>query len=280
MTERPNFIRATLTERVNFCDDVAAFRFKPDTQLAFTPGQYATIGMEDGEKFIQRAYSIVSAPHEEHLELYIELVSEGLMTPRLWDLKAGDQIFVKNKVIGTFVLQEKTGMKNHVMASTVTGVGPSVSIARAQRHALANGSITAAQAHKILVVHGASRSWELGSYLDEMNELAKEDWFSYVPTISRPWEDAAWTGETGRVEDVLRKHADALGFDHTNAVGYACGHPQMIENTKGIFARARFPKEHTKEEKYFVIRPNAPSPAAATNGAANGTTKAAHAEEH
>ncbi len=38
------------------------------------------------------------------------------------------------------------------------------------------------------------------------------DWFTYVPTISRPWDEPEWTGETGRVEDVMRKHADAAGL--------------------------------------------------------------------
>jgi ferredoxin--NADP+ reductase len=260
MVDRPNFVRATLLERIDFCNDVATFRFKPDSCFQYVPGQYATIGMEDGEKFIQRAYSVVSAPHEGVLEFYVELVADGTLTPRLWDLKPGDSIVVKNKIIGTFVLQEKSGFKNHIMASTVTGAGPSISIARAQKYALDHGHRSAQEAHHLLVVHGASRSWELGSYNEEMTELAKEGWMTYVPTVSRPWEDVVWPGEVGRVEDVIRKYADSLGYNHTNAVGYACGHPQMIETVKGIFTRSRFPKEQVKEEKYFVIRPNAQAP--------------------
>jgi ferredoxin/flavodoxin---NADP+ reductase len=264
MTERPNFMRATLQERVDFSNDVAMFRFQPDGAFEFTPGQYATIGIEDGEKFIQRAYSVVSSPRESHLEFYIELVPDGMMTPRLWDFKPGAQILVKNKIIGTFVIQEKTGMKQHVMASTVTGVGPSISIARTQKRDLDSGKLSAADAHKLLVVQGASRSWEFGSYDAELRDIARDGWLEYVPTISRPWEDEAWTGETGRVEDIVRKYADAHGYNHTNAVGYACGHPQMIENVKGIFSRSRFPKEQIKEEKYFVIRPAAPAVATTT----------------
>jgi ferredoxin--NADP+ reductase len=59
-------------------------------------------------------------------------------------------------------------------------------------------------------------------------------------------------GETGRVEDVLRKHADRLGFDHTNSIAYACGQPQMVENVKGILARARFLRDQIREEEYFL----------------------------
>jgi ferredoxin--NADP+ reductase len=272
---RPNFLRATLLERVNFCDDVAMFRFRPENPLEFVPGQYATIGMEDGDKFIQRAYSVVSSPRQTDIELYIELVPDGVLTPRLWEMKPNDALYIKNKVIGTFVLQqEKTGVKNHLMASTVTGAGPSVSIARTIKHDLDAGKIHADSLPNLVVLHGASRSWELGSYCEELTELAKDGWLHYVPTISRPWEDQAWKGETGRVDDVVRKYLDQHHFDHTNAFGYACGHPQMIETVKCILSRARFPKERIKEEKYFVIRPNA-APTATANGTAPATKETA-----
>jgi ferredoxin--NADP+ reductase len=58
-------------------------------------------------------------------------------------------------------------------------------------------------------------------------------WFKYVPTVSRPWEDETWTGETGRVDDILRKYADMWGLG-VNAIAYSCGHPSMVEGSKGI----------------------------------------------
>jgi ferredoxin--NADP+ reductase len=51
----------------------------------------------------------------------------------------------------------------------------------------------------------------------------------------------------------MRKHADRLGFDHTNSVAYACGHPQMVANVKEILGRARFHKDQIKEEKFFSL---------------------------
>ena len=102
------------------------------------------------------------------------------------------------------------------------------------------------------VIHGCSYSCELGVYKDELAELARVGWLNYIPTVSRPWADVDWKGETGCVEDVIRKHADRLGFDYTNSVAYACGHPQMIENAKAILTRARFPSANIREEKYFI----------------------------
>jgi len=64
----------------------------------------------------------------------------------------------------------------------------------------------------VITIQGAARSAELG-YADELVDLAQEfDWLTYVPTVSRPWEDPDWRGELDGVEDVVRKYADAAGM--------------------------------------------------------------------
>jgi ferredoxin--NADP+ reductase len=246
---RANLYRAQLVERVNFTEDLGCFRFRPEAPVSFRPGQYATLAVAEGDDLIQRPYSIVSSPHEPFLEFFIELVPHGELTIRLWDLKVGDEVLIRKRVVGSFTLEEEGGRKRHLMAATVTGVAPFVSMARTERFEIERGKT---DPHHFAVVQGASHSRELGLYREELDELARAGWLSYVPTVSRPQEDAAWAGETGRVEDVLRKHADGLGFTHETAVGYACGHPQMIENVRGVLARARFAEENFKAEKFFA----------------------------
>jgi ferredoxin/flavodoxin---NADP+ reductase len=246
-----SFCRATLIERHDFTHDLALFRFRPERPLPFRPGQYATIAVEEGAALIQRAYSIVSAPHEPDLEFFVELVPEGELTPRLWALALDDVVLIREKIVGRFTQEPSETYARHLMLATVTGIAPFLSMARAQQHALDRGEL--ATPARFAVLHGASYAHELGVYHDELVALARTaEWLTYVPTVSRPWEDPDWQGETGRVEDLVRKYADALGFDATNAAAYACGHPQMIENAKGILARARFGKGQVKEEKYFV----------------------------
>ena len=77
-------------------------------------------------------------------------------------------------------------------------------------------------------------------------------WLTYIPTISRPWEDTAWKGEVGRCEDVLRKYSDQHGLTGETAIAYLCGHPEMVEKGKGIMQRRGFPKESLREEQYWV----------------------------
>lgn len=246
----------TLTEREDFSDDLALFRVQASKPVSFTPGQYATIGLMDEatERPLLRPYSVACAPGSTELEFFIERVDDGQLTPRLWNLSEGADIWMRDKIVGRFVLD--TDRHHHIMAATVTGVGPYVSIVRDQQHALDMGTLDTP--HRFLIIHGGSRSWELGSYRDELTTLAATvDWLDYVPTVSRPWDDPDWNGEVGRVEDVLRKHMDAMGFPLDDTAGYACGHPKMIQKAEGILERTGLPEASIHEEKYFVERRSA-----------------------
>lgn len=243
----------TLLERIDFADDLAVFRLRAPEPVDFTPGQYATIGLleDENDRPLLRPYSVASVPGTTDLEFFIERVDEGDLTPRLWDLERGAELWMRKKVVGRFVLNPDR--RYHIMAATVTGVGPYVSIARNQQRALEAGEQD--QPNHFLILHGASRSWELGTYRTELTDLAQQyDWFNYVPTVSRPWEDPDWTGECGRVEDVLRKYLDASGFPLDQTAAYTCGHPKMIDKAQGILQRAGLPEEAIHEEKYFVER--------------------------
>ena len=72
-----------------------------------------------------------------------------------------------------------------------------------------------------------------------------------VSTISRPWTAPGWAGEVGRVEDVLRKHLDALGWAAGETAGYGCGNPGMVHTVQGIMRRAGMDGAHLHEEAYF-----------------------------
>lgn len=251
----PGFLAATVERRLDVTDRLAVFWLRPPEPLTFRPGQYVTLAAPgDAGRPIKRAYSVVSAPDEALVELVVELVDGGALTPGLWRLQQGDVLWVRKKVVGQFLLDaERT---RHVMACTVTGIAPFLSMIRAHAAARAEGADV--PDHRFLVVHGASRSVEHGPYRPELAACAGEGWVECVPTVSRPWEDPEWTGEVGRVEDVLRKHLDRLGWDPGETAGYACGNPNMIETVHGILARAGFDPAHIHEELYYTLTESEP----------------------
>jgi len=133
---------------------------------------------------------------------------------------------------------------------TVTGVAPYVSFVRTLYKDWNEDKFKGE--HKLFLLNGASRSWEFG-YVEELQKYAREvPWLKYVPTVSRPWEDTKWTGEIGRVDELIRKYADTWGITAQNGVGYLCGHPEMIEHGKGILKRIGFTKEFLREEIYWI----------------------------
>ncbi|MBA2303747.1 MAG: ferredoxin--NADP reductase [Acidobacteria bacterium] len=250
MTNLKPFINARLVERTPFSNERERFRFEPERPVNFKPGQYATLAVLSGDAVIQRAYSIVSSPHEPTLEFFIELVEHGELTPHIWELKVGDSLLMRERIVGAFTLAPAPVLARRLLIATGTGIAPYVSMVRARADAIRNGADDGCE---YFILHGGSRAQDLGSYREELMELCAGGWLQYVATVSRPWENPGWSGEVGRVEDVLRKHADTRGYDAAHAIAYLCGHPQMVESGKALLARAGFPKAQLKEEKYFTL---------------------------
>jgi ferredoxin/flavodoxin---NADP+ reductase len=244
------FYRARIVQRRDISEDLWVIWVDPGGAYRFEPGQYATLGVVTPEKHLERAYSIVSAPQEESLEFFIELVPLGNLTPQLYPRHVGDELTLRKIPKGRLTLDTSSGRTNHLLLGTVTGVAPFVSYVRSLRHRSKDGKFNGE--HKLFLLEGASRSWELG-YREELEQLAAEvPWLTYVPTISRPNEDQAWKGETGRVDDLVRKYTDSWGLTPENTTTYLCGNPSMIENSKGILKRRGWQKDAIREEAFYV----------------------------
>src|ERR1700692_4749865 len=124
------FYRARIIERRDISGDLWAIRVDPGGEYSFLPGQYATLGVVSPEKHYERAYSIVSAPHEKFLEFFVELVPEGDVTPRLYPYRVGDEFTLRKATKGRFTLDTNNKRANHLLLATVTGVAPFVSYVR------------------------------------------------------------------------------------------------------------------------------------------------------
>lgn len=252
----PKFYGARIVQRRDIAEDLWSIRVRPPAEIPFLPGQYATLGVLAPHKHVERPYSIVSSPYEAELEFFFELVPRGELTPALYKLQVGDELTVRKAAKGRFTLDREIH-QNHLLLGTVTGVAPFVSFVRtlykdAQQNKFPEGQ-------RLFLLEGASRSWEFG-YTEELKRIAGEvPWLEYVRTVSRPWEDHNWSGEVGRVEDVIRKYTDLWKLTPETTSAYLCGHPKMIENSSGILARRGWAKEHVKQEVYFVPKERAAS---------------------
>ncbi|HMD31319.1 MAG TPA: FAD-binding oxidoreductase, partial [Candidatus Acidoferrales bacterium] len=188
------FYEARITVRKEFAADLWMVRVAPAGPFSFTAGQYATLAVERNGKRAEKAYSIVSSPYEPELEFFIELVPGGELTPLLYELHEGQTLLMRKAIKGRFTLDLKSGRRRHLMLATVTGIAPYVSYVRTLYRDWKQDKMPAPV--ELYILQGGSRSWEFG-YREELERYAAEvPWLKYVPSVSRPWEDPAWKGET------------------------------------------------------------------------------------
>ena len=240
LAPNPAFPKAFLVDRRDVSDDLMVIRLEPEEagSFNFKPGQYCTLGLGN----IERAYSIASAPHEKALEIFVELVPDGELTPLMWRLKLGDAMSIRPRAKGIFTMDQRA--HHHFMLSTVTGVSPSVSMVRDHLHNARDG-------HVFYVLLGASYQDEL-TYDDEFLELAetRPDVVKFVPTVSRPDDprNIGWQGVCGRVNAIAEEYLERFQLPMDDTLVYACGHPGMIEEMKAKLPPAGW---RFKEERFW-----------------------------
>jgi ferredoxin--NADP+ reductase len=261
-------LNAIITQRHDVGKGVWVIYVTPDGWALprFEAGQYATLGMPGAsprwngadpepplkhpEKFIKRAYSIVSSPIEEdHLEFYLVLINNGTLTPRLFNLQPGDRLWLSPKIIGTFVLSRAPADVNLVFVATGTGIAPFVSMLRT----IVGPKMT----RRIALFHGVRVSQDLG-YMKEMLAVQRIcPNFTYFPTISRPQQEVVpWKGRTGYVQHLWGAGAlrEIWGFQPTprDTHFFLCGSPGMIESTIEVLGKDGF-SEHTRAHPHGQI---------------------------
>jgi ferredoxin--NADP+ reductase len=207
-------------------DAATAIIGTPESQWAVDAQAEAVVAANlDPDRMVRRAYSIASESRaDEFVEFYLTLVMSGELTPRLFNLKLRDRLYVGPKAVGVFTLAKAPG-KHILMIGTGTGLAPYMSMMRSELEC--NGS------RQFVIVHGARYSWDLG-YRTELTGLARHCGnFHYMPVITRPQEDVTWRGRSGYLQNVVASGAieQETGLELTpeNFDIYLCGNPGMIE---------------------------------------------------
>ena len=231
-----------ITQIIQVSPIMKIFRIKPDgwELPEYKSGQFVALALPptaekcaeatdepeapNPEKMVKRAYSIASSSTQEYVEFYITLVHSGSLTPRMFNLEIGDKIWMGKKATGMFTIAEIPEEQNVILIATGTGVAPYMSMLRA--NALKRSG-------KIMVIHGAANSWDLGYSSELMLLESMFDNFSYHPTITEPdKEPAGWSGDVRFIQDIWEDNIveKSLGFkpnkDDTHV--FLCGNPRMV----------------------------------------------------
>ena len=149
----------------------------------FIAGQFAKLGFMQGDEYISRAYSMISAENADHLDFYAILIEDGIMSGHFNQMQAGDSLLLEKKPIGFFTVSRIPQGKELVLLATGSGIAPFLSM-------LENETLWQ-KADKVVLVHSVSYVDDLvfEQYLADLKDHAivgkYTNKFIYQPVITR-----------------------------------------------------------------------------------------------
>ena len=246
------------TERVlsvhHWTDSLFSFTTTRDAAFRFKNGHFTMLGLErDDGRPLLRAYSIVSANHEDRLEFFSIKVPDGPLTSQLQHIRAGDAVLVSRKPTGTLVQDHLLPGRNLYLLSTGTGLAPFMSIIK--------DPAIYEQFDKVVLTHGCRHVAEL-AYADTitrelpdheyLGELVREK-LIYYPTVTRE----AFRNN-GRLTDLIasgRLFRD-VGLPEPSLSDdrfMICGSPAMLKDCCALLDARGFRETRNGTMGHYVI---------------------------
>lgn len=218
---------------------VITVRLESDAWPGHLPGQHVDVRLtaEDGYQ-AQRSYSIASAPAAGHLDLTVEEIADGEVSPYLSEeIRPGDRLELRGPIGGYFTWTEADGGPLLLVAGG-SGIAPLMSMLR-YREAIGS-DIPATLLY-------SSRSWDEIIYRDELDRLSADSALRVVHTLTRSHPDG-WDGYTRRIDTAMLE--DAAGGPDLGRLAYVCGPTQLVENVASDLVALGYPSERIKTERF------------------------------
>ncbi|MNZ32012.1 Ferredoxin--NADP reductase [compost metagenome] len=228
------FTRQTLLDVQTLTPSLFTLRTTRDAGFRFRAGQFARLGVTKADgSTVWRAYSMVSAPYDEHLEFFSIVVPDGEFTSELSRLREGDTLMVDRQAFGFLTLDRFVDGRDLWLLATGTGLAPFLSILQDlevwQRF------------ERIVLVYSVRNGAEL-AYQELIAELKDKEYLEgvadkllFIPTVTREEVPGALHGRiTTLIENGELERAAGLALTPEHSRVMLCGNPQMIEDTRAV----------------------------------------------
>jgi ferredoxin-NADP reductase len=202
------------------------------------PGQHVDIRLTAADGYqAQRSYSIAAPPDGSRVELTVERLDDGEVSPYLTDeLRPGDQIELRGPVGGYFVWEPAQGGPLLLVAGG-SGVVPLMAMIRA-RDAAGSDAET-----RLLL---SSRGWEDVIYRDELERLGG-DGLTVVHTLTRSLPPG-WTGYARRVDAEMLAEVGPAPAEQPRV--YVCGPTPFVEAVAEALVELGHDPQAIKTERF------------------------------
>ena len=228
------FTRQRLLEVQTLTPTLFTLRTTRDPGFRFTAGQFARLGVrKPSGSIVWRAYSMVSAPHDEFLDFFSIVVPNGEFTSELSRLEVGDELLIDKQAFGFLTLDRFPDGRDLWLLATGTGLAPFLSILQDfevwQRF------------ERIVLIYSARTGAEL-AYQQLIRELPEREYLeglgrklTYLPVVTREQVPGALNGRiTQLIESGELERAADLKLTPEHSRIMLCGNPQMIEDTRQV----------------------------------------------
>ena len=202
-------------------------------------GQHVDVRLtaEDGYQ-AQRSYSIASAPELDSLELTVELVDEGEVSPYfVEELRAGDQFELRGPIGGHFSWSVDEGGPL-LLVGGGSGLVPLMAMLR---HRGARASDV--EAHVLV----STRSEEDALYRDELGALEPRAGLHVAWTFTRT-PPPAWGGYARRVDAAML--AEVAPDPDTRPLIFVCGPTPFVEAVADLLVDAGYDPRTIHAERF------------------------------
>jgi CDP-4-dehydro-6-deoxyglucose reductase len=199
--------------------------------LKYRAGQYVEFILRDGAR---RSYSMANAPENlgepPMIELHLRHMPGGKFTDHVFGAMKEKEILRVEGPLGSFFLREDSDAPIVLLASG-TGLAPIKAIVE---HMRAKGI-----ARPTVLYWGCRRKADLYLHDWAIEAAAVQPWLRYVPVLSEPADEDAWSGRTGLVHHAVMADLPDLSAHQV----YACGAPIMVDSARRDFsARCGLPE--------------------------------------
>lgn len=205
------------------------------TGFVYRPGQFVRLGIglcdhpQSEDDYLMRPYSLASHPSEEVLSFYIARVIDGELTPKLFSMNIGDELYVDDTAYGMMLPERLEPAGTLMCFGSGSGLSAFLSIVKDnpwQRF------------DNVVVVHCARTRDDI-SLTKEFEKVVKaqhrEVNFRFIAATTRESNPAKRGEITKRVPEAIQEgDFTAMGFDFSPKWVRAmiCGNPAFVDSMK------------------------------------------------
>jgi ferredoxin-NADP reductase len=203
-------------------------------------GQHVDVRLtaEDGYQ-AQRSYSIASAPEAGRLEIVVERLEDGEVSPYLTDeLRVGDRLELRGPIGGWFTWEAREGGPLLLVAGG-SGIAPLMAMIR--HRAAANSDASCSLLY-------SSRSREETIYAEELDRLTAEDGaLEVIHTLTRS-QPPGWTGYSRRIDRQMLEEVAPSPAERP--LTFVCGPTPLVETVATALVELGHDAARVKTERF------------------------------